>query len=871
LKEPAGLVAKLLAWWVRRVAEHPWLTLALAVAVTALGTIYTLETISINTDTTEMIDPHLPYRIASEQYSADFSPQNSAIVVAVEAEIPEAADAKAEWLATALEDEPGIEAVFRPDGGPFLARESLLLLPKPDLAALTDELARAQPLLAVLAADPTAGTLFGLLGQTLERADNPKDLIALRPMIGALIPAIESALAGEARPFSWVGLVPLADGVALDRQYLQIRPDLDFGSIAPASRAMDSIRATIGRMPPDLAGAVQVYVTGSAALDDDELAAATQGVASASIISLTVVGLLLFWSVRSVWLALAALITLNIGLLWTAAFAALAVGRLNLISLTFAVLFVGLGEDFSIHFALRIREAIDSGRDKISVLSAAVAGAGPALLLCTVGAVVGFCAFVPTAYVGLSELGIIAGAGMFIAFLATLTVMPALLALRTPKLKPLSIGKIGVPIEGFLKRHALKTTILLGLLGLGALATLPRLEFDENPLNLKDQSAPSVVAFRHLAQSDPNFSYPAEVVAPSLAEADALAERLARLPDIHRVTTLSSFLPEDQEAKLAMLEDLQFLMLPVLDAELAPPPSDPRLSEAARSLADRLARPIAGLPADFAAELDRLRALLLELAASDPAARTRFQTDLFRHFPKLVERLATALEAEPITLESLPPELKRRWLAPTGHARVEAISTEDVVHDPVALERFVDAVQSLAPHATGDAVGLVEGGRAVTKAMTQAGLIALAGMLLLLAVWLRNLADMLYILVPVLLAGLLTLATSILVGHPLNFANVIALPLLFGLGVASGIHFVMRAREEPAGADLFLTSTPRASLFSTLTTIFSFSSLAVSDHRGIESMGILLAIAILWTLVATLVLLPALFELADRRRRRNPA
>jgi predicted RND superfamily exporter protein len=284
-----------------------------------------------------------------------------------------------------------------------------------------------------------------------------------------------------------------------------------------------------------------------------------------------------------------------------------------------------------------------------------------------------------------------------------------------------------------------------------------------------------------------------------------------------------------------------------------------------------LARPIAGLPADLAADIARLADLLRELAASDASAQAQFQRDLFRYFPRLVERLGTALEAAPLTLESLPPELRQRWIAANGHARIELISTEDVVHDPVALERLVDGVQSLAPHATGSAVGLVEGGRAVTKAMKQAGLIALAGMLLLLAVWLRSVVDMVYVLVPVLLAGLLTLATSILAGHPLNFANVIALPLLFGLGIASGIHFVMRAREEPPGADLFLTSTPRASLFSTLTTIFSFASLAVSDHEGIKSMGILLAIAILWTLVATLVLLPALFELSERPRRRNSA
>ncbi len=860
-------MANLLAWWVRRVAEHPWLTLALAIIVTALGVIYTVETISINTDTAEMIDPHLPYRVASEQFEAEFSPQSGAIVIAVESASPEAADAAAGWLAKRLEGETGIEAIFRPNGGPFFEREGLLLLAKADLAKLTDDLAKAEPLLATLVATPTAATLFDLVDQALDRAgEKTRDILALRPVIEALNPAIEDALAGKERPFSWLALLPVGHGPALTRQYLQIKPDLNFGSIEPAGVAIDSIRTVVTRMPSELAAETQVYVTGSAALSDDELTAATQGVISASIISLTVVGFLLFWSVRSVWLAVAALITLNIGLLWTATFAALVVGKLNLISLTFAVLFVGLGEDFSIHFALRIREALDAGRDKVSVLTEAVAGAGPALLLCTVGAAVGFCAFVPTAYVGLSELGIIAGGGMFIAFLATLTVMPALLSLRMPRLKPLPIGKLGLPIEGFLRRNALKTTVFLGLLGLAALATLPELEFDENPLNLKDQTAPSVVAFRHLAQNDPDFSYPAEVMAPSLAEADALAARFRQLPNVNLVVTLSTFLPDDQDAKLAMLSDLQLLMLPVLDMKPEPPAADPQMAAAAKALADRLGRPIAELPPEFASELDALRQRLDRLAASDAPAQARLQHNLFRYFPALIDRLSTALAAEPITLSTLPAELRLRWLAPSGRARVQVVSTDDVVHDSRALVRFVDSVHSITPDASGSAVGLVEGGRAVTKAMTQAGVIAVASLLLLLALWLRNIADILYVLLPVLLAGLLTVATSILVDQPLNFANVIALPLLFGLGVASGTHFVMRAREEAAGADLFLTSTPRASVFSTLTTIFSFASLAVSNHRGIQSMGILLAVAILWTLVATLVLLPALFELAHRRR-----
>lgn len=862
------MVANLLTWWVRRIAQYPRLVLLLSAAATILGLIYTVETLTINTDTSAMIDPRLPYRVASRQFTAAFPPDRDSIVIAVESDIPEAAEAAADWLAHGLEGKAGVEAVFRQNGGAFFDRNGLLLLPEASLAEFTDDLAAAQPLLAELARDPRASTLFDLLGDTIDNStDLSRDLSSLRPVTEALAPAIERALAGESRPFSWQGLMQ-AGGADADpgRQYLSVQPDLDFGSMAPAGVAIGSIRATIAAMPEALSGAAKVYVTGPAALSAEELESASQGVGIAFVISVVTVGSLLFWSVRSVWLAVAALITLNVGLLWTAAFAAVFVGQLNLISMTFAVLFVGLGEDFSIHFALRIREALDAGHSKIAVLSEAVAGAGPALLLCTVGAAFGFCAFVPTAYIGLSELGIIAGGGMLIAFFATVTVMPALLALKMPRLKPLPIGSLGLPVEGFLRRHARTVVALLALAAIGALFTLPQLTFDENPLNLKDPGAPSVIAFHHLAQGGTGLSYPAEILEPNLAEADALATKLRALPDIHRVVTLSTFLPADQDAKLAMLADLQFLLLPALEADPVPPPSDGRMVAAATKLAAKLGSLPDTLDAATRDAYGALRASLGRLAGADKAAQDRFQADLFRYFPALLERIGTAIGAEPITLDNLPAGLEERWLAPDGAARIQVIPTADVVHDSKALERFADHIRTIAPDATGAAIGLVEGGRAVTKAMMQAGIIAMVGLVLLLAAVLRSLVDMLYVLLPVLLAGLLTIASTTLLGEPLNFANVIALPLLFGLGVASGTHFVMRAREEVPGTDLFRTSTPRASVFSTLTTIFSFASLAVSTHEGIRSMGIMLAVAILWTLGATLLLLPALFELRQRRR-----
>ncbi|MBT6116506.1 MAG: MMPL family transporter, partial [Rhodospirillaceae bacterium] len=211
----------------------------------------------------------------------------------------------------------------------------------------------------------------------------------------------------------------------------------------------------------------------------------------------------------------------------------------------------------------------------------------------------------------------------------------------------------------------------------------------------------------------------------------------------------------------------------------------------------------------------------------------------------------------------MPLSLLRRYVAENGLSRVEVEPAEDIM-DPGALRRFVGAVRTVAPDATGSPVLLLEAGDAVTGAMRQATVTALVVIALLLVVLLRSLRDTLLVLAPLLLAGALTGAASVLFSLPFNYANVIVLPLLLGLGVASGIHLVFRARDEGMGRPLLSTSTPRAVVFSALTTMASFGSLVVSSHKGTASMGELLTVAIGFTLLSTLVVLPALLAAFGR-------
>jgi predicted RND superfamily exporter protein len=200
---------------------------------------------------------------------------------------------------------------------------------------------------------------------------------------------------------------------------------------------------------------------------------------------------------------------------------------------------------------------------------------------------------------------------------------------------------------------------------------------------------------------------------------------------------------------------------------------------------------------------------------------------------------------------------------------IEVIPAEDL-RDQAARERFVDAVQAIVPDVSGAPVTIVEAGRAVVTAFAQATVLALIAIVVLLLAVLRSPLDSLMVLAPLLLAALLTVAFAVALGLPFNFANVIVLPLLLGLGVDSGIHYVIRAREQAAGvAAPAANSTPRAILLSALTTVASFGALSISQHPGTASMGRLLTLAIVLTLVCVLAFLPALLALAGRLPRRH--
>lgn len=880
-----GWIARGASAWVAFAQRHALLvTLAVLLGVAGCA-YYTTKHIGINTDNADMISAKVDWRRTSLDYQAAFPQYTDSLVVVIDADNADLADYATRELARALRAEPDLfHNVYVPGGGEFFDRNGLLYLSVDELQELADRLIQVQPFLGRLAPDPSMDNFFMLLAQAMDSQQDKQDWqgqlsFELDPIFTGLRKAFSANSEGEFHRLSWHNLIAgssTATGTSgsSNRRFIELQPVLAFDALSPAAEPMSRIRGLAQELGLNVKHGVRIRLTGQAALEGEELVSVSQGAALGGALALVAVALILLFALRSVRLVLASLLTLIAGLIGTAAFAALAVGTLNLISVAFAVLYIGLGIDYAIHLCLRYRELVCSGLGGSQAMQTAAADVGASLVICAVTTAVGFYAFVPTAYAGVAELGLISGTGMFISLIVTLTLLPALLALAplpsktaaSPKLT--HSGLAALPVNR--RRWVLS---LAGLAALAAISAVPWVHFNTDTLDLRDASAESVQTYRELMADPQNSPQTLSSLAPDLATAQRMSAQLKALPEVTRALTLADFVPANQADKLVIVEDLSFTLALSEPAELKPGDfinSYRAVVEFKRALNGYLdANPKARQGA--AGELDQALEQWNTAISRAPLLlrQERMQElhqSLLTGLPPRLRQLQASLLAQEVSLNNLPDDLHARWLSETGAYRVEIFPSQNL-DDSHATHEFVNAVQRVAPAATGPTVLEQSGGRTVVFAFVQAFSYAVIGITLLLLVLLRSIADSLRVLVPLAWVALLVAAATLVLGIPFNFANIIALPLLFGVGVDNGIHVVYRMRQAPPDSGLLLTtSTARGVFFSGLTTIAGFGALAFSHHAGTASMGQLLAIGMLVTLVSTLIVLPALLPAASHRR-----
>jgi uncharacterized protein len=427
-----------------------------------------------------------------------------------------------------------------------------------------------------------------------------------------------------------------------------------------------------------------------------------------------------------------------------------------------------------------------------------------------------------------------------------------------PRSEPKPLGYTFLaPVDEFLERHRNAILITTVLLIVGAAPSLIWLKFDFNPMNLRNPNVESVATYLALQGEPDNSANDIVALEPSLAAADAMAAKLRDLPQVSRVTTLSTFIPDHQEQKLPLIRSVAETLGPALSpASVNPPPTDDEVVSTINSTLTVLNKLAADAPAGPGADVaKRLAAALAALAKGDQASRQRAEVAFVQPLNTALNGLRSLLKAQPVTRENLPPELVKQWITTDGQARLE-VAPGGNENDNATLRTFARDVQNVEPNATEGPVSILEARRTVITAFLQAGAWALLSIAVLLWITLRRLGDVLLTLIPLLVAGLVTLEICAIIGMPLNFANIIALPLLLGVGVAFKIYYIMAWRE---GQTRLLQSVlTRAVTFSACATATAFGSLYFSSDPGTSSMGKLLAISLLTTMTAAAFFQPML-------------
>jgi uncharacterized protein len=831
----------------------------LTVALAALSVWYSAENFAINTDISKLISPDLDWRKREIAFEKAFPGTQDSIVAVVEAPTAELTKLAVTELEKRLS---GREAEFKSvrniAGSPFFQQNGLLFLPTEEVKQLTGQLAQAEPLIGSLATDPSLRGLTEALTTVLaglKRGELKIDELA-KPL-NAFSDTIERVLKEGTATFSWRALMnggPLP--ASETRAFLQIRPVLDFQALEPGRAAENTIRAEVANLKLTEKYQARVRLTGPVAIANDEFGSTQEGIVMNSVITCLIVLVILWLALHSPKIIAAVAIALTLGLIITTAVGLLLVGSFNPISVAFAVLFVGLGVDFGIQFSIRYRTERYEINDLHEALKKAAENSAIPLSLAAVACSLGFLSFLPTAYQGVSELGKIAGAGMLIAFIGSITVLPALLALFNPPGEKAELGyAMMAPVDAFMERHRIAIVVLtLGTAVVG-LPLLYFLQFDFNPMNLRSAKVESVATYLDI-RSDPQTDTSAiDVIAPSRQAALQVEERLKKVPEVERVMSIDFFVPKDQPVKLAAIKKAASVLEPTFKEAKLERPTDAENVEALNDTVKLLRQSATGQSGAGANALKRLAGGLEKLAQSSEAQREEAQSVFTTPLAVVLEEVSNALLAKTVTYETLPKDIVADWVTSDGRVRVQASPKGDP-NDNDTLRTFASAVLAVEPTAIGGPISILEAGNTISMAFIHAGLWALGSISILLWIVLRRITDVLLTLVPLILAGALTLELCVLLGIPMNFANIVALPLLLGVGVAFKIYYVVAWRA--GSSNLLQSSLTRAIFYSALTTATAFGSLWFSSHPGTASMGKLLALSLLTTLCAAVLFQPAL-------------
>ena len=868
-------------------------------AVAAL--LWTMHALGFQSSTARLLPAGARYATLYREYLQDFGELND-IVVAVDAVNGEESRRFVERLAEALAARPDrfSRVTYRLDRG-FFERNGLLYLSLDSLASLRDQLFDHHEFATSYAAHPSLDRLVESLNHEIGQAfvsgfaglglDGKKTAAPDFSLLEALLGQMEARLEAPAAPYRspWGGLFTAprpgggGDGyfAAPDGRLLfvfveQTRRE---GSFTDNQEKIAELRAVIARLRADFPG-VSVGVTGGPALSNDEMTTAFRDSGLATALAVTVVAGLLFLAFREIRRPLLMLATLGLGLLCALGLITLTIGQLTVFSVMFISLMVGIGIDYGIYFLFRYEEERARGREVTSALEHTAERAGPGILLGALTAAGTFAVLGLTEFRGIREFGIVSAIAILVAFLAMLTVFPALLALTDRGRAWTSRGpadpraRLDAPALEWLARRRIPVLAVAAAFTAVALVAIPQVGFDYNLLNLQAKGTESVEWEKRILQRAGRSGFTGLATARSMDELRAKQAAFAALGSVSRVESLLPLVPDRQEEKRAVLRQMAPEVADIRVAPLAP--LDPqRLRQAVEALRRRLGMAVSesrGSPA--AAPLGALHARLGTLSGRlerAEAATLRAQLDplgaeLARDFTEKIQSFRDRLDPSPITPASLPEGLRQRHVGRSGQFLIR-IHPAVNIWEREASHRFTSELRSVDPDVTGSPIITFEAIRMIERAYVEGTLYAFLLVATVTLLVLRRVRESLLALTPLVLGTIWTLALMVPLGVKFNLANVWGLPLIMGIAAEYGVNVMVRHMEANAEAPgaILPRSTALAVLLNGLAIMAGFGALLVARHQGIWSLGLLLTLGALAGLVAALAVLPALLAARSRR------
>ncbi|ACM22002.1 efflux pump, RND superfamily, putative [Geotalea daltonii FRC-32] len=884
------------------VAAYPRVILVVALLGSLFSVVYTAKKMEFLTGRDDLMPKNTGYHQDYRNWRQEFGDMDDIVIVIESADQERAARFGTALYEKLAADEQHFQDVFYPFGLEFFKKNGLLFMPAADVKGLRENLTALKPVLKELSASPSVQTLFTYLtgqidGYVAKGSSSPGaeaqlgSLTFMLEKLGigfksfgdstATPPSLEEFFFqgkdGQESSFSKAGKMQVITALPVKNQ----------ASFVPAEEAIKVIRAHLAelRKQPQFKG-VSAGLTGNPVLEHEEMSTSQSDITLATIVSLILTVILLLVAFRGVLNVVAAMVSLVVAICLSFGFATLAIGHLNILSMVFAIMLIGIGIEYGIQLVLRYQEELTGGAEPLVAIETGVRNNVWAIIMAAATVAAAFLTFIFTDFKGIAELGIIAAGGVAICVIITFTVLPAMLVVlaRYRKIKAPSTGSDRTPHSSSLTEsakqllfgHPKAVVAISAILCLASLYPLSQITFDYNLMNLQARGLESVRYAYKLMRNSENSGYFAVVTADSAADAAAKTKALESLPTVDHVVSFNSFVPEDQQQKVADLTALRNELSDIKPGEYEEDLSLMELPEVFENFRNAVARlkakleqegkPEAKPVAAFLATLDTFFAKLEKEKDRNAVGMLKdFQGGMFAELPEKIQFLKESLNAELVTASAIPQELRDRFVGKTGRYMLQVVPKHDIFNrEP--LKAFLDDVRKVDIHATGEPVMVYESMTIMRDSYMKAFVYAFIAIVIILLITFRSIKFALIGLVPLVVGVLFMISGMWLFGINFNSANIIVMPLVLGIAVDSGIYIINRFRREDGSATAVVTSSTGVGvILNTLTIMASFGALMVAHHQGVFSIGAVMSLGMVACQLAFIITLPAVLTLVGKK------